>query len=703
MAEVCSVYPTAGGLYWWAYAVARTNKAAWAWFIGWFNFLGQVAVTAAIDFGAALTTTAFLALVFDFPVSKGSTFGVFAVIILLHGLLNTFGVNLVKLLSDVSAWWHLVGVAFIVGVLAVVPDHHYPVSKVFLQTANASGLHGAGAAMYAFILGLLMAQYTFTGYDASAHLSEETHQAARSAPRGIVMSVVVSLVAGFFLLFAVTWAIQNYSGELGSATGFPPAQIFIDATGRHMGEILLLICVVAQFFCGMASVTANSRMAYAFSRDGALPGSRFWSRVNLRTGTPTNSIWLCVVCSIILVLPALWNSTAYAAATAIAVIGLYVAYVMPVYPAVARSRLRGRARGISAGGASWSGWTAVVWVAIICVMFVLPSSYPITVKGFNYTIVAVAVVLGAASLWWVLSARRTGSPARGRTSSPEHRRRRHDRRGKRRGSRTGHGRSTGRRAGRISGEAARRSSAAGKSARARTGGRRAGVRDRQEGERDAWTGRSTSTLWRPVRGGNAFEITVARLAQAIRLGMVGVGDQLPPERELAERLQVSRVTLREAIAALRDAGYLETRRGRSGGTFVRVPGRHRGAERGRPAAARSPGRWARPCTTRSTSAGSSSRGRRRWRRAVPCPPPIGRTWSACLAARGTAAAPTRRVADSRLHLAIAAASGSPSLAAAVADVQIDVDRLLAAIPVIAAQPRPLRRPAPPHRRGDPGR
>src|SRR4051812_8879057 len=104
MAEVCSVYPTAGALYWWAYALAKRNKAAWAWFVGWFNFLGQIAVTAAIDFGAALTTTAFLNLTLDFPVNKFSTFGVFLVIIALHGLLNTFGVNLVKILSDVSAW-----------------------------------------------------------------------------------------------------------------------------------------------------------------------------------------------------------------------------------------------------------------------------------------------------------------------------------------------------------------------------------------------------------------------------------------------------------------------------------------------------------------------------------------------------------------------------------------------------------------------
>jgi amino acid permease (GABA permease) len=401
MAEVCSVYPTAGGLYWWAFAIAKRNKAAWAWFTGWFNFMGQVAVTAAIDFGAALTTSALFSLLFGFTPTKGHVFLVFAVIIVLHGLLNTFGVDLVKVLSDVSAWWHMAGVAVIVVVLMVTPDHHYPISKVFLQTANATGLHGTGVAIYAFMLGLLMAQYTFTGYDASAHLSEETHDAARSAPRGIVMSVVVSLIAGFLLLFAVTWAIQDYAGE--SGTPFPPAQIFIDAAGRHMGEFLLFICVVAQFFCGMASVTANSRMAFAFSRDGALPGSRLWRRVNVRTGTPTNSIWLCVCCSIVLVLPALWNNTAYLAATAIAVIGLYVAYVLPVF-------LRLRDKDFQVGPwnlGRWSqlvGWTSVVWVGIICVLFILPTSYPITKLNFNYTIVAVAVVLGGAALWWALSA-----------------------------------------------------------------------------------------------------------------------------------------------------------------------------------------------------------------------------------------------------------------------------------------------------------
>jgi amino acid transporter len=305
----------------------------------------------------------------------------------------------------VSAWWHLVGVAIIVCVLAIVPDQHKPISEVFFEVKNATGFSFAGAGLYAVLIGLLMAQYTYTGYDASAHVAEETHDASRAAPRGIVMSVVVSVIAGFVLLFAITWSIQDYDAELGSVTKLPPAQIFIDAAGRHTGEFLLFICMVAQWFCGMASVTANSRMSYAFARDGALPGSRIWKQVNTRTGTPTNSIWLCVAISIVLVLPSLWNTTAYLAATSIAVIGLYIAYVAPVL----LRRLNPDFRPGPWNLGRWSpivGWLSIVWVVVICVLFVLPTAGPITAANFNYTIVAVAVVVGAAAIWWFASARK---------------------------------------------------------------------------------------------------------------------------------------------------------------------------------------------------------------------------------------------------------------------------------------------------------
>jgi len=233
-----------------------------------------------------------------------------------------------------------------------------------------------------------------------------------------VLSVVVSLIAGFVLLFAVTWAIQDYAGQRASGTGFPPAQIFIDAAGRHLGEFLLFICVVAQFFCGMASVTANSRMSFAFSRDGALPGSRIWRKVNPRTGTPTNSIWLCVTCSALLVLPSLWNTTAYLAATSVAVIGLYIAYVAPVFLRLRNPDFRPGPWNLG----KWSGligWTAIVWVAIICVLFVLPTSSPITVTTFNYTIVAVGVVVVAVSVWWFVSAKNWFTGPRHNIDEPE--------------------------------------------------------------------------------------------------------------------------------------------------------------------------------------------------------------------------------------------------------------------------------------------
>ncbi|TAM93181.1 MAG: amino acid permease [Jatrophihabitans sp.] len=401
MAEVCSVYPTAGGLYFWAGRLARKRRALWAWYVGWFNFLGEVAVTAAIDFGAATTWSAFFSEAFGWQVNAHRVFVTYAIILVSHGLLNAFGVDLVRLLSNISAWWHLVGVAVIVAVLSFVPDHHQSVSWTLFHYENQSGW---SFAPYVFVMGLLMAQYTYTGYDASAHVAEETKQAARSAPRGIVMSVVVSIFAGWVLLLAVTASIQNYNGELGSKTGLPPAQIFIDAAGHRTGLFLVFICCVAQYFCGMASVTANSRMSYAFSRDNALPGSRWWSKVNARTGTPTNSIWLCVACSLVLAAPALWNNTAYLAVTSIAVIGLYIAYVAPVL-------LRRLNPDFKAGAWSlgrWSplvGWVAVVWVAFIVILFMLPPVSPVTVDTFNYAPIAVAAVLIFATVTWIIGGR----------------------------------------------------------------------------------------------------------------------------------------------------------------------------------------------------------------------------------------------------------------------------------------------------------
>jgi amino acid transporter len=410
MGEVASSYPTAGGLYYWSAKLAKSNAPAWSWFTGWFNLLGQVAVTAGIDFGLAFFINAFLHIAFAVPTDPPYTIAIYGVVLFLHGLLNTFGIRLVALLNDISVWWHVVGVAVIFIAMFFLSPHHMPLDQVFTTFVNRTNLDPAVAplpALYVALIGLLNAQYTLTGYDASAHMSEETHDAHMSAPRGIVFSVVVSVIMGFILLVAMNYGIDPNGGyDRAYAELVPPAQIWIEAVGKTGGLLILLIVIGAQFYCGMSSVTANSRMIYAFARDGAIPGHTFWHRINPRTRTPTNSIWLAAVGAFILGLPYLFNPVAYAAVTSIAVIGLYIAYITPVF-------LRLRA-GDSFNAGPWNlgrwsrpiGIVATIWVVFIAILFLLPQVTPAdNPANFNYAPVAVGVVILFAGGYWLLSAK----------------------------------------------------------------------------------------------------------------------------------------------------------------------------------------------------------------------------------------------------------------------------------------------------------
>jgi amino acid transporter len=439
MAEVASSYPTAGGLYYWSAKLADeagADGARWSWFVGWFNLVGQVAVTAGIDFGLSLFLQAFLNYLFGYPLDAGWLILIYGVVLIIHALLNTFGIRIVTLLNDVSVWWHLVGVAAIVLVTVVLNQHSKTdIGSVFTTLVDRTGsAPGAGwpgpmvggIALYVMLIGLLNAQYTLTGFDASAHMSEETHDAERSAPKGIIYSVIVSIIAGFVLLVAMNMGITpdkvftDNAATPGTALigGYdhafnalvPPAQIWIDAVGQSGGLIILFLVIGAQFFCGMSSVTANSRMIYAFARDGAIPGSKFWHRINPRTRTPTNSIWLAAAGAFILGVPYLWSPVAYFAITSIAVIGLYVAYVAPVFLRV-RAGNRFKPGPWTLG--KWGplvGWVATIWVVVIVVLFMLPQYLPQFDNtgpiwaDINFTPIVFIVVLGGAALWYAVSA-----------------------------------------------------------------------------------------------------------------------------------------------------------------------------------------------------------------------------------------------------------------------------------------------------------
>jgi amino acid transporter len=388
----------------------------WGWFKGWFNLIGQIAITAGIDYGAAVFTDALLQLLWGgtFHGTQHEIIAVYGVILFLHALMNIFSVKLVAFLNDVSVWWHVLGVLIIVAVLIIVPDHHQSAGKVFSHTINNSGW-GHSWLWFVLLLGLLQAQYTYTGYDASAHMSEETRDASRAAARGIIGSIVVSAIFGYILALAVTFAIQSFTGTLGAGT-FAVKQVFLDSLGDTTAKILLFITVVAQFFCGMSSITSASRMLYAFSRDRATPGHQLWRRLN-RERVPYMAAIAIAVLAFLAAFPAYFGTNgfiAYAAVTSIATIGLYIAYAIPIY-------LRLRA-GDSWEPGEWSlgrwyklvGWTAVLWVGFISILFILPTNpggvpwhtSKFAWTSFNYAPIAVGGTLLLVGAWWMLSARR---------------------------------------------------------------------------------------------------------------------------------------------------------------------------------------------------------------------------------------------------------------------------------------------------------
>lgn len=401
MAEISSAYPTAGGLYYWA---SKLGGAGWGWFTAWFNVIGQIAVTAGIDYGLALFVDALLNQFIPAIPTSGmagsiTTLIIYAVILLSQAYINSRGIHLVSLLNNVSAWWHIGGVILIVGILLFFAPHHQnSMSFMFNTRFTGTGF----PYWYGFALGLLLASYTFTGYDASAHVSEETEGAELSAPKGIMMSVLVSAIAGYLLLIGLLVAMPDLTKTLGATN--PVLFILNTRLGSTLGTLLFLIAIVAQYFCGTASITSNSRTLFAFARDNGLPGSKFLYKLNSRH-VPFNALMVSITAAFVLALPALFSTVVYTAVTSIAVIGLYIAYVIPVF---LRNIHRDRFQPGPWTLGRWSkpiGWVSIVWVIFASVLFILPVQAPITLANFNFTGIVFLAVWALLIPWYLISVR----------------------------------------------------------------------------------------------------------------------------------------------------------------------------------------------------------------------------------------------------------------------------------------------------------
>ncbi|MBX7100196.1 MAG: amino acid permease [Myxococcaceae bacterium] len=386
LAELSSAFPTAGALYHWS---ALLGGKRLGWFTAWLNVVGQFAITAGIDYGLC----ELLAPALGLPKDRALVLGLYAVVLLSHGALNHLGVQLVARLNTVSAWYHVVGVVVLAVALVAFAPHQ---SAAFLLETGAAP---QGLAWLGFLVGMLQGAWTFTGYDASAHAVEETKDPALNAPRGIVLSVVSSAVAGWVLLLAVTWAVPSLEGAKAADNAF----LFVlhRSLGR-VGDVLVWLVLGAMWFCGLASVTSNSRMLYAFARDGGVPFSAALQRVSPRFKSPSVAVWVSVGMALLV---AVW-ADAYSAMVALSTVALYGSYALPI---AAGARARDEGRWTVRGPWHLGRWSkalnavAVLWLCALMVLMVVP---PNELAGVTLVGVLVALVVG----WQVVGARFRGPP-----------------------------------------------------------------------------------------------------------------------------------------------------------------------------------------------------------------------------------------------------------------------------------------------------
>jgi amino acid transporter len=388
LAQLASSYPTAGALYHWA---ALLGGRGAGFFTAWLNCIGQFAITAGIDYGLAQ----FVAALVGLPPQR--TLLVYAAVLLSHAIMNHLGVRLVGRLNDLSAWVHIAGVAVLVIALAAFAPRQ-PAQFLLTRFTDAPRPYWVG-----FLLGLLQAGWTFTGFDASAHVSEETHDPTRNAPWGIFLSVAVSAVAGWALLLAVTLAIGDLPAT--AAAENPFIHVLRSALGSRAGGALVWVAIVAMWFCGLSSVTSNSRMLFAFARDGGLPFSRQVAAVSARYRSPHVAVWISAAAAFAV---ALWSG-AYSAMTALSTIALYASYGLPIWAGL---RARRSGRWTRMGPWHLGRWStavnvaALLWIAALTALFVLP---PNQVAGYTFA-GALALLCGYWFLW--MRSRFKGPPVR---------------------------------------------------------------------------------------------------------------------------------------------------------------------------------------------------------------------------------------------------------------------------------------------------
>ncbi|KAI0677734.1 amino acid transporter [Trametes maxima] len=407
LAELTSAMPTSAGLYYFSAKLAPPRWAPLAsWITGWANVTGQVALVCSIDFTCAQMTVTALNVGSDGAINLGAgpTFGILLAILFTHGIVCSAATSV---LARLNIFYVIVNlgttIAAIVSLLVCSGEQRVSTDTAFTLFENNTGWSTSG---WAFILAFTSPMWTLTGYDSAAHISEETSNAARAAPIAILVGVGATASLGWLLFIAASFATASVPLLLGTDLPLPMGQLFLDVLGKRGMLAIWSLIVVVQYVTGAAQGVDASRVVFAFARDNALPGSRWWKRMHPYTRTPVNAVWLVMalagVCGFLG-----FSETALSSLAGASVIGLYLSYIVPIFLRITSGRTKLKPGPFTLG--KWYlpiGVVAVCWVAFIVVILCFPPEIHPSAATMNYTVVIIMAVFVFAAISWVVSARK---------------------------------------------------------------------------------------------------------------------------------------------------------------------------------------------------------------------------------------------------------------------------------------------------------
>ena len=407
LAEICSQFPSSGGVYVWA---AFISTRQWApltsWIVGWVSLVANWTLCLSINFGGAQLIMSAISLFRNnqWTPEPWHTILCFWACMLIAAIVNAWGVRgrYLESLNTIAFYWTFAGVLIIlVTVLVMARDGRRDAQFVFAGWENSSGWPDG----WAFFVGLLQAAYTLTGYGTVASLCEEVNHPDKQVPRAIVWSVVAASITGFVYIIPVLFILTPDAADLlSTAAGQPIPVLFNLATGSAAGGFGLLFIILGVFaFAGIGSLTVALRCTWAFARDGAIPGSRWWSQVHRRLDIPLNALILSTVVVSLLGLIYLGNTAAFAAFTGVATICLSISYGIPIAIAMFRGRKMLLDAPYSLGRFGYViNAITFVWIILATVLFCMPTTKQVTPETTNYASVVFMFFLVLSAAWWFI-------------------------------------------------------------------------------------------------------------------------------------------------------------------------------------------------------------------------------------------------------------------------------------------------------------